>query len=137
MLGVGGAMFPEEGQVGGRWCHLVVARSAAPWGPKDLGSPFCLGPPSWGPSCAFGAALARTHIPTPAFSLSPATTHLPRERQLLPRLQCSRLSLQHRGEYLLATSTLRPGGGQGWATLHAGWLHSVSLSEVLPGLMGR
>lgn len=59
---------------------------------------------------ALALALAHTHIPTPAFSLSPATAYLPGERQLLPRLQCSRLSLQHRGEYLLATSTLRPGG---------------------------
>lgn len=113
---VGGGSFPTEGQVGRRRCHLVAARGAAPRVPRDLGKPSLAskpGPRSARPSARWrtlpAPALARTLTPTARLSLSPATTDLPWERQLLPRLQCSWLSLQHRGEYLSATSTLRQG----------------------------
>lgn len=53
---------------------------------------------------------AHSHPPAFSLSLSPATTDLPRERQLLQRLQCARFSLQHRGEYPSVTSTRRLGG---------------------------
>lgn len=89
-------------------------------GPRGLGNPPCPSPsPLPGPVLrlpkgpAGRPALARMHARSHplAFSLSPATTHLPWERQLLPRLQWSRLSLHRRGEYLSATSTLRLGAG--------------------------
>lgn len=82
------------------------------------------------------AALARTHIPTAAFSLSPATTYLPRERQLLPRLQCARLSLQHRGKYFSTAGTFRLGGGRGGTRSLLGGF-SQTPCVVLLQLVGR
>lgn len=108
---------------GSQGCHLVVAHGTAPRGPGGLGKP------SSTPACLLHPGPdTHTHSHLPAFSLSPATTYLPWERQLLPRLQCSWLSLQHRGEYPLATSVLRLGGGRSrgqavcWAaTLRRRW----------------
>lgn len=103
-----GPGFPAAGQVGSRRCHLVAARGAAPRGPRGLGKPSPAPPqrPSLRPALRRVESPARSRpwharsFPPARLSLSPATTYLPWERQLLPRLQCSWLSLQHRGEYL-------------------------------------
>lgn len=102
-------------------------------GPRGLGKPS----PAPATSLQPGPG-THAHAHRPAFSLSPATTYLPWERQLLPRLQCSRLSLQHRGEYLLAASPLRLGRGRGGGPAGC-WAASLraSLMMVLPGLAGR
>lgn len=102
-----GARLPAEGQVR----ESRVPPGGCPWhrtpGPRGLGKPS----PSPARLLQPGPG-THAHSHLLAFSLSPATTYLPWERQLLPRLQCSRLSLQHRGEYPLATSVLRLGGGR-------------------------
>lgn len=116
---------------GSQGCHLVVAHGTAPRGPGGLGKPSStparlLQP---GPD-------THTHSHLPAFSLSPATTYLPWERQLLPRLQCSRLSLQHRGEYPLAPR--RPQAGRREESGTGCVLGSFTQTTmVLPGLASR
>lgn len=99
-----GARLTAEGQ---------VRESRAPPGGTAPRGPGGLGKPSLTPARLLQPGPGtHAHSHLPAFSLSPATTYLPWERQLLPRLQCSRLSLQHRGEYPSATRVLRLGGGR-------------------------
>lgn len=71
-----GPGFPPRGQVGGRWCHLVAARRAPPRGPRGLGSLLCPSPPSFGRSCAFGAACPR---PSPARTFPRPPSHSPQQ----------------------------------------------------------
>lgn len=137
-----GPGFPPRGQVGGRWCHLVAARRAPPRGPRGLGSLLCPSPPSFGRSCAFGAACPR---PSPARTFPRPPSHSPQQPLTSPGSVSSSRGSSVPGSPSSIVVSLpppprAPSGWEereGWDILAPGRLLSDTPHVVLLQLVGR